>query len=391
MEPARARQATVEKVNIMNVIAGGTVWASEKGTDRQSCAFPQVCILPSGRWMCGFRAAPTKPATTGQHALITWSDDEGRPWAEPIQPFVPPFVEGRPGLFRGVALTSLGGREVLACVLWVDHSNPSLPFFNEETEGLLDCRIFFARSEDGGETWSEPELMDTSPFRCPTPTTGPVLGLANGGLACQFELNKHYYEPAEWRHSSVLMFSRDGGKTWPEHSVVSSDPENRIFYWDQRPAVLPDGRILDLFWTYDNRDAAYLNIHARESRDHGRNWSEMWDAGVPGQPAAAVPLPDGGIGMVYMDRTGPPVIKMRASEDEGRTWPDETEIVIYQTAVGSQSVGKKRMQDAWAEMGKFSVGLPATAVMADGDILVLYYAGSERDLTDIKWARVRAG
>jgi len=372
----------------MRVAAGGIVSAGQRGTARQSCAFPQICVLPTGRWVCGFRAAPTKASTGEQHALITWSDDGGTTWSHPIEPFSPPTIWGRSGQFRGIALTPLGGQTMLGTLLWVDASDPSLPYFNEETEGLLDSRIFFARSPDGGATWSEPELMDTRPFCVPTPTTGPGLVLKNGDLACQFETNKHYDDRSVWRHMSVLMYSGDNGRTWPEHSIVSHDPANRLFYWDQRPAVLPDGRILDLFWTFDRQAAAYLNIHARESTDNGRTWSAIWDTGVPGQPAPPVPLPDGRLGMVYVDRTGAPLIKMRASHDGGRTWPKESEIVIFEGTLASQTWNKQTMQDAWAEMGRFSVGLPTTAVLPDQDILVVYYAGPQTDLTDIRWARI---
>ena len=373
----------------MKVIDKGIIFKAEKGTNRQSCAFAGVCILPAGRWLSSCRAAPTKNSTIGQHVLLSWSDDEGRSWHKPVAPFVPPSVEGKRGLFRGTSLTVVGGERVLAALCWVDHSDPSLPFFNEKTEGLLDTRIFFAESEDGGETWSTPRLMDTSPFNIPTPLTGPVLLLPNGDWACQFELNKHYYDKAVWRHSSVLMFSKDGGKSWPQHVIASNDPENRIFYWDQRPSVLSDGKILDLFWTYDNHLGRYLNIHARESLDNGRNWSVIWDTGVPGQPAPPVSLPDGRIVKVYVDRTGIPTIKMRTSEDGGRTWPDTTDFIIYQGETGSQSGEKKVMPDAWAEMAKFSVGLPVATLLSNGDILVVYYAGIHPDLTDIQWALLR--
>lgn len=48
------------------------------------------------------------------------------------------------------------------------------------------------------------------------------------------------------------------------------------------------------------------------------------------------------------------------------------------------------MQDAWTEMAEFSLGLPATAVARQGDIVTVYYSGSSTDQTDIKWVRVRA-
>jgi hypothetical protein len=209
-------------------------------------------------------------------------------------------------------------------------------------------------------------------------------------LACQFELNKSYWDSSVWRHSSVLLFSKDGGRSWPEHAITSNDPTNRIFYWDQRPAVLSDGRLLDVFWTYDNHQATYLNIHGRVSLDHGRTWSPFWDTQVPGQPAPPVELPDGRLGLVYVDRTSAPAIKMRTSNDGGRSWPEFSERLLYAAPTQSQTITKQGMNDAWAEMAKFSVGLPATAVTASGDVIVVYYAGPETDETSIHWVRVRA-
>ncbi len=317
---------------------------------------------------------------------MTWSDDCGRSWSGPIEPFKPVTVEGKPGLIRGAGLTALGGKRLLAALCWVDHSAPDLPFFNEETEGLLDTRILLSRSDDDGLTWSEPRLMDTSPFNMPTPLTGPILRLPGGELACQFELNKHYYDVRPWRHASVMMFSRDGGETWPNHTIAAQDPEMRVFYWDQRPSVLTGGRLLNLFWTFDRRDAAYLNIHTRESSDNGRKWSPLWDTGVPGQPGPVFPLSDGAIAMPYVDRAGAPKIRLRRSDDGGRSWPDGGELTVYDSAGPSQTERKSSMQDAWSEMAKFSVGLPNTAALPGSGALLVYYAGRATDNTDVRWA-----
>ena len=45
--------------------------------------------------------------------------------------------------------------------------------------------------------------------------------------------------------------------------------------WPVASVIVRDGRILDLFWTYDNTVSIYLNIHARESRDAGQTWAEL--------------------------------------------------------------------------------------------------------------------
>ena len=370
----------------MKIIGKGLVYKGEPGTDRQSCAFPGICVLPNGRWLCSIRTAPAKKDVWPEKILITWSDDQGGTWSDPVSPWKDQVVDDKSGMFHACYLTPLGGTNVLAALMWVDHSNPELPFFNEETEGLLDTRILFSESNDSGETWSEPEVKDTAPVTMATPLTGPVLILKNGEWACQFELNKHFYDLEPWRHNSVLMFSSDQGKTWREATCTSNDPQRKIFYWDQRPAVMPDGRILDLFWTYDNIAGKYLNIHARESTDNGRTWSQMWETGVRDQPAQPVALPDATIAMVYVDRTNAPVIKVRTSNDGAKTWPEETELIISASAEKSEIQKKASMQDAWAEMGKYSLGLPATAITPDNKILVVYYSGEGTDVTGIEWA-----
>lgn len=366
----------------------GIVFAGVSGEGSSSATFPLPCVSKSGRWLCAFRAAPSKLRNAGQRVLVTWSDDQGHSWRPPIEPFAPSTIGGRLGLMRLAGITALDDGRLLAAINWVDHSDPSLPYFNEATEGLLDTRIFLSLSEDDGPTWATPRLVDTSPFNVPTPLTGPILKLPDGALACQFELNKPYDDAEPWRHASVMMFSSDGGRTWPRYSIAAQDPAHRIFYWDQRPAVLPDGRILDLFWTFDRQQATYLNIHARESRDSGRSWSELWDTGVPGQPGPAFPLADGDIAMPYVDRTSAPTIKVRRSSDFGRTWPEAGELILFASEGSSQTQAKSSMQDAWSEMYKFSVGLPNVAALTEGGALVVYYAGPATDHTAIHWAVV---
>jgi len=92
--------------------------------------------------------------------------------------------------------------------------------------------------------------------------------------------------------------------------------------------------------------------------------------------------------MVYMDRTAAPTVKLRRSTAGGRTWPETTELILFEPPTPPQTVAKGSMQDCWNEMEKFSTGLPATALLPDGDLLVLFYSGPHKDLTDIRWVRV---
>ena len=101
----------------MRIIDKGIVFKGQEGTNRQSCAFPGICILPNGRWICTFRAAPQKKPTKGQHVLVTWSDDMGKSWTEPRSPFSPILSNEKFGLFRS-AMPSLEIRKyLLYCVV----------------------------------------------------------------------------------------------------------------------------------------------------------------------------------------------------------------------------------------------------------------------------------
>jgi hypothetical protein len=373
----------------MRIVAGGTVIASRAKTDAASCCFPNICVLPGGRWLVGVRLAPAKSSRT-QRAFVTWSDDQGATWSDPVQPATPQELAGRLGTWRAIAMSPLGGARVLAGLAWEDYSRPLLPMFNEQTEGLMDMKLFTAVSEDAGEHFSKPTLVDCGHYRdVPTPITGAPLIISASEWAVQFEVNKHYDDESPWQHVSALTFTSDGGRTWDRCVDVHTDPARRIVCWDQRLAILSDDSTLALFWTFDRAANAYLNIHARSSQDGGRTWDALQDTGVPGQPARAVGLPDGRIVMTYVDRTAAPVIKARLSHDGGRSWPAKSEIIVHQRSAATQTIEKRSMQDAWAEMSAFSIGLPDATLLADGDVLVVYYTGSNPDYTDVHWARIR--
>ena len=372
----------------MNVEDSGEIFTGRTGGPFSSATFPMACVSRSGRWLCAFRGAPAKVPNAGQHVLLTWSDDCGKTWRDPFAPFAPPAVEGKPGLFRFAGLTRLHGGRLLAAINWVDHSQPDAPYFNEATEGLLDTRVFLSFSDDDGASWSKPQLMDTAPFSVPTPLTGPVVRFENDELACQVELNKPYDDTEPWEHASVLLFSTDEGNTWPRHCIVTQDPENRIFYWDQRVSLLPDGRLFAAFWTYDRETSTYLNIHTCMSDDRGYSWTALRDSKVAGQPGPIFTLEDRELVMPVVDRSGPPKILVRRSADFGVNWSLDDAVVVYDSAGATQTREKHSMQDAWAEMYAFTVGLPHVASLPGGGGLLVYYAGDATDATGIRWAKI---
>jgi hypothetical protein len=373
----------------MKIVDSGTVIASRPKTDGVSCCFPSICVMPSGRWLAGFRLGPSKFSRT-QRALISASDDHGKTWSTPIEPTGPaPILDGQPGMWRAVALTPLGGSRLALTLCREEYSNPMLPMFNEQTEGLMDMKIFTAISEDSGQSFSKPSPVDCGKYRDqPTPTTGPLLLLPDGRWAVQFEVNKHYNDPTPWQHASAIVFSSDEGRTWDEVVDIHTDPQRRLFCWDQRLAFAGSS-LIDLFWTFDRSANTYLNIHSRISHDGGHTWGSRTDTGIPGQPARLVALDEHRWIMVHVDRTDSPAIKARLSTDGGKTWPQSNELLIHDRPLRNQTWNKGSMQDAWAEMSAFSIGRPDAVPLSQNQALAVWYTGQSSDATDIQWACIQ--
>ena len=372
----------------MRIVKKVTVSDWRRCGARSSQSFPGIAVTPSGRIIVSWRSAPKKEAVADQGILLSTSDDGGQSWSAPRSCFTAPELDGRPGCFR-MGHASAVGNKLLMQLCWVDCSRPGLPFFNEENSGLLDCKIFLSESGDDGESWSAPVPLDTAPFAAqPTPTTGPALGFPDGEIVSQFELNKPYDSPEVWRHLPVLNFSRDGGRSFYRHAIPASDPGNNIFYWDQRPLILGDGKsIVDFFWTWDNANGVYHNISRVFSADRGVTWSAPADTGVSGQPGQPVEFADGSLLLPLVDRTAAPKIVVRLSHDQGCSFTPEA-LVLSDDDVSRQSEERNTLNSAWSEMTNFSRGLPAGCRTKDGTAGVVWYSGSSTDETDIEFAEV---
>ncbi len=374
----------------MNIISEGVVCASTRLTDALSCCFPGIAALETGRWICGYRLAPAKMSRTGR-VRLRYSDDQGKTWSPMIDPApTVPAIDGRPGQWRAAFPTPLSGNRVLLTLGWEDYSEPFQAMYNEITEGLVDMRMSTLVSEDGGQTWSTPRPVTFGPYdKVPDAITGATVVLPDGRWGAQFEVNKPYNDTTPWQHHASITFSSDQGKTWTECVDTHSDPSKRVFCWDQRMAMLRDGTLQVFYWTFDRQIAAYLNMHARASKDSGRTWGPLWDTGLAGQPARPVSLLDGRLLLVYVDRSATPAIKARISSDGGKSFPESTELIVHQPSLNPQTWKKGTMSDAWNEMGEFSLGLPDATLLSDGSVLTVFYSGPRADQTDVRWARIQ--
>jgi hypothetical protein len=160
--------------------------------------------------------------------------------------------------------------------------------------------------------------------------------------------------------------SIDGGSSWGAPQLVAAGDGHAF----EEPAILR-GRGDRLVMVL--RDNVTRRLHRCLSTDAGRSWSAPEPLPVTGYPAHLLRLGDERILMTYGWRQPGFGIRAVLSEDDGESWQTERTI---------------RIRDG---MRNANLGYPATACLADGALLTLYYGEDESGVTALLATRWRTG
>ena len=370
----------------MQISEQGVLNSGDAGSPRAVTTFPTVLPLRDGTLLASYRVGSGKD-TDDEAIELRRSSDGGRTWSVPAAPFSTTF-EGRRGSFKVLYLSAMEGNRILGSTLWVDRqAHPGKPLFNDQTEGCLPMEVLLTESHDLGQTWTPWRNVPMPAEIGPPSLTSPVLKFPSGRLALSIETNKTYHDQSQWFQRVVYCYSDDNGKTWGSPQVSLQDPTARIFHWDQRAAVAPDGRLVTFTWTYDRQTTKYLNVHRRISRDEGRTWTAGEDLGFADQPSIPAIFPDGRTVVAWVDRFGSQSIRARMSQSIDAPLPAGSEVTLFSRQPAPQS-NLANTGDLLAEMGFWTYGLPFAAALPDGDALVVYYAGTEKQM-QARWARLK--
>lgn len=370
----------------MRIVASGILSRAEPGTSRANLTFGSVTALADGTLLATLRAGDQKDSARERIEFYR-SSDTAATWDGPVYPFVPPDVAGQGGTLKLCYLTELAPGRLIAAAMWVNRTSfPGRPLFNPDTEGCLPMAILLADSHDNGATWTAWRQAPMPQDIGPPSLTSPLLKLADGRLAMSIETNKPYLDTGSWMQRAVFFYSADEGQTWSAPVTVAEDPTGRIFNWDLRCGVAPDGRLASFAWTYDSTTATYLNIHRRLSDDGGATWSEPDDLGVADQAARPAIFPDGSVILAFVDRFGSQSIRARYAASVDAPFDPASDVTLYSHATPSAGTDINT-GDALASMDLWSFGLPYAEALPNGDALVVYYAGEPTAL-DLHWARI---
>jgi hypothetical protein len=372
----------------MKISDRGVLNCGEPGTRHATSTFPTITSLGDGTLLATYRVGTTKDSAD-ETIELRRSDDGGRTWSDPVSPF-DATVNGTRGSLKLVYITPISEEHLIASALWVDREAfPGKPLFNDKTEGCLPMAILLSDSHDFGRTWTPWRVLPLPEEIGPPSLTSPLLRLPSGRLAVSIETNKSYENTSQWFQRVVYAYSADCGQTWGSPVTICQDPTARIFNWDQRAGVCPDGQLMTFTWTYDRETTCYLNVQRRLSRDEGVTWTAPDDLGFSDQPSRPAILPDGRVVIAWVDRFKSRSIRARLSRGIDAPFLPETEVVLYELEanIPETAAGEGNTGDLLAEMSVWNFGLPFAEALPDGDVIVVYYEGTASSLK-ASWARL---
>ena len=375
----------------MHVTAAGLIHDARQALRHQrSTAFTDIALTSDGTVLVTFRAGSEHDSLDG-HILLYEGNGLDGAWNLAYDGYGKgAWEDGTPGEIKTLSIIETGPGVLTATGLWVDRSDPTLPFVNQRNQGILPMRIFHTTSIDGGRTWSPRRRMDVHPHLGASPVTEAIIPLPNGVLAQPYETWKNFNDDGPPDQGAYLRLSHDGGRTWPEFATMAKHPAGKRYYWDVRLAKHPDtGRYVGTYWTHDPTLSTDIDIHISWGSPDGMSWTEPVGTGVSGQHCMPIPLGGDRVLFVYPDRRKINGIGASLSDDFGETWDAAPQLAVYRSDEGAESGahGKRTQRELWDDMMAWRFGHPRGAVLPNGDVLVVFYAG-DGEFFDIRWARI---
>ena len=361
-------------------------------------AHPSITVI-NGEWIIVFthsvRREPRKhpPGDPLFRTLLIRSPDQGTSWRKPY--FVPDFnwygVEC-PGIstlsdnsivltqFRfawypfGVAKKKRGLGEAIAISL--PGKNWTVDF-TEDQWG--DAEYPWARgnhgvyvhiSKDEGYTF-ETVKLDMSPYKDGYTRVG-VLGLEDGSIA--YPLTEHYpfgSTPGRNGNYTYMLRSNDNCNTWTKPvQIVDSTVFDKDYYGEPDIVEVSPGEIFCILRTDDSvGKSGYL--YSCRSFDRGDTWTNPEITPMCGLPGHLIVLDDGRLLCTYGRRIEPFGVRAMLSEDGGRTWLSDDEIIIRD------------------DLPNGDLGYPTTIEYEPGCLFVCYYGQDTDGVTCIQGTYVK--
>ena len=330
--------------------------------------WPTVCRLANGDVMAVFSGDRDSHICPWGKVQMVRSTDDGETWSAPVT------IANGPIDDRDAGIVQLPDGEILVTYFtsvafrapYIMKKHPDYVRHDEKiSEEVRNASLgnWAVRSRDNGKTWSKPEKLA---LKGQTPH-GPIL-LKDGSL---FQIGRsftHSRVGTAPKGRSLISAERstDGGRTWqmlcPEIPDMNGENAKSHMFHEPHAVELADGTLVGMVRYHGDDGGKGLAKHGNGymrvtfSKDGGRTWTPMAKTDMLGLPPHLIRLADGKIVCVYGRRLAPPGFGEFAtiSDDGGKTWDVANEISLAPSHNGD-------------------LGYPASCLLANGDILTVYY------------------
>ena len=240
----------------------------------------------------------------------------------------------------------------------------------------------FCRSADGGRTWCAPEVIPM-PCDCPLEVSHGMLPLSSGRL-----LAPAATLPSQDRlgEQVLVAISDDGGRSWPTHGVVFRDPEERLGYFEQKLAEVALGRVMAVCWTVTLGDVVDQPDSFAISRNDGSTWGPARSTGIHGQTMAPIPLGGDRLLVLYNRRYGRQGVMMDLVTFTEDAWTVRYEDMMYDAKASRERPGD--IETGVQEFAGFQFGFPTAIGLHDGTHLATHWC-REEGAFGIRWTKLR--
>lgn len=351
---------------------------------KKTCIFTGLFKHSSGRIFSSFRISTRKDSSDGKGVIAEFIDRTK--WEIIFSEFETEF-EGKKGDIKAVELFERKNGEMSAVLSWFDYSKgPKL--YDASSDTILPGKLILADSSDMGKTWSNYRVIDTKNLPGPA-LTGPVITTSDKHLIF-FETYGPETPGDISRHAARCIISEDGSN-FARIVTVANDMENTFYYWDQRNAFdVRSRKIITMFWTYDRKRERDIDIHISYGDEKDLTWTQPVPTGIKGQIAAPIVIPGHKLLCFYVHRHKPGSMRLILSEDGGKTWRFDKELIIYQNIEGVQKgvSGESSYAQYWEDMTTWSFGHPSGILLDNSHVLLAYYAGKDSTELSARYAIV---
>ena len=255
--------------------------------------------MDDGEVVCTFMVQPAL-GVAGFVPLITRSRDGGATWDEPAA--VWPERQPVESIFCSLSREPSGNLLLFGTTTPIGTAGES--FWCPETQGMKANDLVWARSTDGGRTWTPPRSIPM-PFPGSAEAAGPLCATRHGRLvACYAPYPTFDPALAVERNRVAWVASDDDGAAWTGGTMLAF-PRRDSGAAEAWVVELSDGRLAGIAWHMSVVDGTDRPNAYALSADGGRTWSATRSTGLNGQSASLTPLPSGRVACAYNQRHAP--------------------------------------------------------------------------------------